>query len=91
MKGLEALEKLQKLLSEEKCVDISYYPEYELLCDISKDLNVLEIIKNKKVDTFYEIHRTDDYNEYLELYKECFDEEYILTQEEYNLLKEVLL
>ena len=34
MKGLQALEKLQQLLSEEKCVDIAYYPEYDLLKEV---------------------------------------------------------
>ena len=88
MKGLESLKKLQEFLSEEVGIDIAYLPEYELLCEIGKELNALEIIKK--------------YVGVQESYDELFpydivDKQYIssgsslnMTKEEYDLLKEVL-
>ena len=58
---------------------------------IEKELNVLEIIKNKKVNIFH-IWVFDDYEQYKEHYpfSEYSAEEDMLTIEEFDLLKEVL-
>ena len=55
--------------------------------NIAKQLKALEIIKKKKVEVFLltNIART------LEDYNNCAPENLQLTQEEYDLLKEVLL
>ena len=49
MKGLKALEKLQEIVSEEFNIDIAYGPEYELFCEIGKNLIALEIIIKHKL------------------------------------------
>ena len=52
---------------------------------IEKELKALEIIKNKNVNVRYLLEcRFEDYNNLVEVEEE-------LTQEEYDLLKEVLL
>ena len=58
-----------------------YLKDYET---IEKELKALEIIKNKEVDikAFNDLTNLGDYNYY------CEPE---LTQEEYDLLKEILL
>lgn len=90
MKGLEALEKLTNY----KCSRMSE----KIKCKetIEKELKALEIIKEKEIDTLYLIRlwRTSEksdkdilwkFNWYIRL------EENKLTQDEYGLLKEVLL
>jgi len=64
---------------------------------IEKELKALEIIKNKRVDTWCLRHiiqsnsNLDRYNNnLLEKYNNNFKVGYKLTQEEFNLLKEVL-
>ena len=63
---------------------------------IKKELKALEIIVNKRVNVAYLIYciETFDYEEgfALEQYNlSCFKDEWKLTQEEYDLLKGVLL
>ena len=87
-KGLDALTKV--ILG---CGSFVYAREYNI---IEKELKALEIIKNKEIDTKYLIRlwKTSEksdkdilwkFNWYIRL------EENKLTQEEYDLLKEVLL
>lgn len=58
---------------------------------IEKELNALEIIKNKKVNMFH-IWAFDDYEQYKEHYPfaEYNAEEDMLAFEEFDLLKEVI-
>lgn len=94
-KGLEALEKVEDFFIDYGSFDetgeyktyISLYqtPEYQV---IRKELKALEIIKNKNFDLFYLQDSKD-----LEQYNDCCDIHRnlcYLTQEEYDLLKEVL-
>ena len=53
---------------------------------IEKSLKALEIIKEKKVNVFIFLHSGD-----LETYNDMVEDNRKLTQEEYDLLKEVLL
>lgn len=54
--------------------------------DIKKQLKAIEIIKDKEVNVFIFLHSGD-----LETYNDMVEENRKLTQEEYDLLKEVLL
>ena len=84
MKGLEALEKIRqfhkdwKLLFNKKELDI-----------IEKELKALEIIKKKRVD-IKDLINEFDWSDGLTSYNERTNH-IPLTQEEYDLLKEVLL
>ena len=78
-KGLKALEILESL--------VAIYGKFEFdFTDIEKELKALEIIKEKEVN-IYKIRICDSLDEYNKL-KSTGRE---LTQEEYELLKEVLL
>ena len=102
-RGLEALEKLhtkinildteqdlynyclitiEKELKEKEVKAIEVCKEF-----FDKELKALEIIKEKKVNVgdFVRCKSIEDYNEYC-----CYGKEETLTQEEYDLLKEVL-
>ena len=79
-KGLEALEKIGETFGIKK---MSVYK------DIEKELKALEIIKNKQVDAYAVVESKS-----LEEMNNRFwfpNEELKLTQEEYDLLKEVFL
>ena len=68
------------------------FEEWRLAIEkIEKELNALEIIKNKKVNLFH-IWVFDDYKQYKEHYQfsEYHAEEDMLATEEFDLLKEVL-
>lgn len=71
--------------------------KWEGVEEIEKSLKALEIIKNKKVNVcmlFWYFKYKPTYKKYTEAFKELTDEylgEEMLTEEEYNLLKEVLL
>lgn len=54
--------------------------------DKVKKLKALEIIKKKEVNVFIFLHSSD-----LETYNDIVEDDRKLTQEEYDLLKEVLL
>lgn len=98
-KGLEALELFYNYITNEaidkakylgQAVDaIQYWQEKYYI--IEKELNALEIIKNKKVNMFH-IWAFDDYEQYKEHYPfaEYNAEEDMLAFEEFELLKEVL-
>lgn len=80
-KGLEALEKGFWKLTHKG--NINYYNTIE------KELKALEIIREKKVNCSHLINDTlEDYNS---TWSFEGGEKYQLTQEEYDLLKEVLL
>lgn len=81
--GVQDSKRIQKLGQYE---DIDESPEH--LADIKK---ALEIIKEKQVNVRRAIILRETYEDYLENYGELFAHcESILTQEEYDLLKEVL-
>ena len=77
---LQALEKLKKCYKNE-LKNVSYYNNLAL-----KYKKALEIIKNKEVNVFIFLHSGD-----LETYNDMVEDNRKLTQEEYDLLKEVLL
>lgn len=83
---LEHLNVLQKIakrntefLVEKIIIDISYK-------FLENALKALEIIKEKEVNVFIFLHSGD-----LETYNDMVEDNRKLTQEEYDLLKEVLL
>ncbi len=83
------LETIKYLL--EQCVNGNIKKD---LLDIEKSLKALEIIKEKRVNAL-ELSTCANYETYLAFFNKWnwngeYDK-YILTQEEYNLLKEVLL
>ena len=80
-KGLEALDSLRFDVSMAQYIN---YLEANKECDIiEKELKALEILKNKKTDINLLL------NNGLDFYNSCFYPRK-LTQEEYELLKEVL-
>ena len=85
--GLEALKDIREIFT---CHDFDFIEK----CDIiEKELKALEIIKEKKVNVslLFNTKNHWDYNDYI-----CRAQIYLqsnskcITQEEYNLLKEVL-
>ena len=78
-KGLEALK-----IVERDCEDLEQVPYGEFAL-IEKSLKALDVIKEKNVN-IYQIK----YMETLDDYNSVRDEEDRLTEEEFNLLKEVL-
>lgn len=77
---------------------VGIYPRYEIIKDkivvklgivLKKELKVLDIIKEKQVNAsaLLEVDNLQEYNEYCDMVSGCKK----LTQEEYELLKEVLL
>ena len=71
-------EELRKRLNEMYELQEKYYLD-------QRKLQALEIIKEKEVNVFIFLHSGD-----LETYNDMVEENRKLTQEEYNLLKEVL-
>ena len=78
-KGLKALK-----IVEKDCEDLEQVP-YGELAIIEKYIKALEIIKEKLVDVFklYNCKTVEEYNQ--AQYRDC-----MLTEEEFNLLKEVV-
>lgn len=78
-KGLEALEDLSKL--------VFIYGGVEQYQVIEKSLKSLEIMKEKRCDIYLlmECERLEHYNE-----NDYLSSDQVLTQEEFDLLKEVL-
>ena len=86
-KGLEALKELtNELLGHTALLTDDDVKAKETI--IEKELKALEVIKNKKVNVFLLINcdSLEEYNSQTYVYPQRQ-----LTQEEYNLLKEVLL
>ena len=88
IKGLEALERVKEHTK-------TYY--YSLIekdiANIEKELKALEIIKNKKVNVL-ELSVCANYETFISFFKQWnwngeYDE-YVVSEEEYDLLKEVL-
>lgn len=85
-KGLEALRLLDHIYGRSNELSIE---EYEI---IKKELKALEIIKKKDVDVG--LLREETLESYNDIMRERYDYteiDYTLTQEEFDLLKEVLL
>ena len=89
-KGLEALDDLRCMTSLSR--DCPYKESNDLCDTIEKELEALEIIKNKGVNVervLSIIEQVEENKIALNIYnRSCYKE---LTQEEYDLLKEVLL
>ena len=86
-KGLDDLKIVTNLT---RLINGELYDElYERYNTIEKELKALEIIKKKKVFVAYlmKCDSADEYNTALFM----VEEQYHLTEEEYNMLKEVLL
>ena len=83
MTGLEALDKLAKQIELDEDVDFWEIRNAHLL--VEKSLKALEIIKEKNVDIWLIQNKKT-----LKQYNSMVDESRKLTQEEFNLLKEVL-
>ena len=89
-KGIEKLKEIQnELYGHYDFKDVSEYSK-EQFSIIEKELKALEIIKEKRldVDCLIKWLRKDDYELYHHTYLHHRED---LTQEEYDLLKEVLL
>ena len=68
-------------------------PHFNYIKSLEKIIKALEIIKKKGIDTdtFRLFHDYEDYEEYGELYSSFANRYEHYTQEEYELLKEILL
>ena len=87
-KELEALEIIKKASTKssgwmDDPIEYVYYLEIKTL---EKSLKALEIIKKKEVNVFIFLHSGD-----LETYNDMVEDNQKLAQEEYNLLRKVLL
>lgn len=88
-KGLEALDFIKFDTQEVDCAGCLIYDEQFNI--IEKKLKVLDIIKKKKVNVADEIFDMSNYTEYITYCsEESYADEYMLTQEEFDLLKELL-
>lgn len=90
MTSREALEKMVELCNFYHHTIVKN-TDIELICgypidNIRRDLEALEIIKEKEADVFIFLHSGD-----LETYNDIVEDNRKLTQEEYELLKEVVL
>ena len=81
MTGLKSLERIENEYSIDEAV--FYKEDFK---QVRKELNALEIMKEKKVDVFR--FKKLDFNTFNQLQKSCKLPE--LTEEQFNLLKEVL-
>ena len=81
-KVLESYYKLRDTLIGE---GYSYTEDLEPMLEIEKSLLVLKTIKEKQVNVFIFLHSGD-----LATYNDIVEDNRKLTDEEYNLLKEVL-
>lgn len=89
-KGLQALKKIEKEMSRLCGYDIAYDGKvFDLFSIVGKGLQAFEIIKEKQVNVsaLLELDNLEQYNGYCAIVGGCK----YLTQEEYDLLKEVLL
>lgn len=85
-KGLKALKKIEKKLSRSWGMDIAYDKKtFDLFCAVGKELQALEIIKNKKVNLEY-LKCCKNYEQYKTVCSYWNE----ITQEEFDLLKEAL-
>ena len=89
-KGIKAL----KILHEEILIEDTQQDLYNLcINDIKKELQALEIIKNKNVYIPYlkATFCVQDYNANIQQEQDMFNDFNLLTKQEYDLLKEVFL
>ena len=87
-KGIKALKKLDKEMSRLCGMDIAYDGKvFDLFSIVGKELQALEIIKEKKVNVsaLLELDDLQQYNDYCNMVSGCEKLGY-----EYDLLKEVL-
>lgn len=94
--GLEALEYIRNIVVEDNIESdyqhcLNEYDCYKRPCDtIERELKALEIIKNKEVNVNTLINCIIGAIEPLEFYNEKVSENLMLTQHEFDLLREVL-
>lgn len=81
----KGLEELKKIEYKWQYGVFTFIPNFEI---IEKELKALEIIKEKQanVSALLELDNLQQYNDYCDIVSGCKK----LTQEEYDLLKEVL-
>lgn len=84
MTSKEALDRLLKNIEVDMCSD-EWYECIEAKNIIEKDLEILEILKNKQVNIHFDLVVKDTYEEYLAGVK---GSKVILTEKEWNKLKE---
>lgn len=92
--GLEYINIIKSTLEEiafnnnEVRVDDSIYDKFDV---VENELKALEVIKKKCIynDNIHYVKVSDNYNEYLWV-KDKIEEQYLLTKDEFYLLKEVL-
>ena len=89
-KGLEALKKIEKEMSRLCGMDIAYDGKvFNLFHIVGKELQALEIIKKYHITAaFFTFNNT--YKTY-EVNMSFYEDEELMSEEEYNLAKEVLL
>ena len=89
-KGLEALKFVKELPHANGGVVGNYTNKWDI---IENHLKALEIIKNKQIDVWL-FNSNDNFNDYNWAIELCYHREkasdYYLTEEEYELLKEVI-
>ena len=82
----------QDVLQDVAIIENALNEYYRLLKEddeMTKKIKALEIILKKKVNVYDEIYQTNDYEDYKENFGYT-QAQFDLTEEEYNLLKEVL-
>ena len=88
-KALKALERIKNAPTIYVGLASDIYTRYSFECkEIEKDLKALEIIKTKKVDVNW-LYREKTLEGYNFAYEGTNESHLCLTQEEYDLLKEI--
>lgn len=87
MTSKEALKILFDILCEREHTNSEHNFWLKQYQTVEKDLDILEIIKNKRVDVSFlsKLKSLDDYNSFI-----FFENDEILSQSEFNILKEWL-
>lgn len=93
--GLEYIDTIKSTLEEisfhnnDIKVDNSIYDKFDT---VENELKSLEIIKKKCIHTknLAYVKIAENYNDYLSLFEDKIEERYLLTKDEFYLLKEVL-
>lgn len=90
--ALEALEIIKNEFLRDKEMGIIHISELALYCNIKKSLKALEIIQ-RKMPILYYVLRSENYEFYMKHFGTYTEENtaYELTEEEFDLLREVLL
>lgn len=95
IKGLEYINTIKSTLEEiafhnnEIKVDDLIYDKFDV---VENELKALDIIKKKCIysGNLINVRIAEDYNDYLSLFEDRVEKQYLLTADEFYLLKEVL-